>query len=118
MPIAIEKARELDLKFMNHAMRVSCSTLHPGNKDYLAWLNKVQKKKQTRWEELGIFDEIQLSRIAHRVNLSMLLASIFFWEGSTNMFHLPCGMLTPTLFDVVAITRLSPLGGFRPHTSN
>ena len=40
----------------------------------------------------------------------MLLASIYFWEGSTNTFHLPCGMLTPTLFDVAAITGLSPLG--------
>lgn len=40
----------------------------------------------------------------------MLLALIFFWEGSTNTFQLPCDMLTPTLFDVASITSLNPLG--------
>lgn len=40
----------------------------------------------------------------------MLLASIFFWEGSTNTFQFPCGMLTPNLFDVSAITGPNPLG--------
>lgn len=40
----------------------------------------------------------------------MLLVSIFFWEGLTNTFQFPCGMLIPTLFDVATITCLSPLG--------
>lgn len=40
----------------------------------------------------------------------MLLSPLYFWEGSTNTFHLPCGMLTPTLFDVATITGLSPMG--------
>lgn len=40
----------------------------------------------------------------------MLLASLYFWENSTNTFQLPYGMLTPTLFDVAPITGLSPLG--------
>lgn len=44
------------------------------------------------------------------VNYCMLLASIFFWEGSTNIFYFPCGMLTPNLFDVAAITKISSLG--------
>lgn len=40
----------------------------------------------------------------------MLLASLYFKEGSTNIFQLPCGMLTSTLFVVATITGLSPLG--------
>lgn len=40
----------------------------------------------------------------------MILALIFLWEGSTKTFQLPCGMLTPILFGVAAITSLSPLG--------
>ncbi|XP_058787635.1 uncharacterized protein LOC131661987 [Vicia villosa] len=110
MPVAFDKPRPLDLKFMDPSLRVFRSTPAPGNKEYLAWLNKVQAKKQQRWEELGIFDAIQLSRTGHRVCPPMLLASIFFWEGSTNTFHFPCGMMTPTLFDVATITGLSPLG--------
>lgn len=35
---------------------------------------------------------------------------MYFWEGPINTFQLPCGMLTPTLFDVAAITGLSLLG--------
>jgi len=33
-----------------------------------------------------------------------------FMEGSTNTLQLKCGMLTPTLFDIAAITRLPPTG--------
>lgn len=40
----------------------------------------------------------------------MLLAPLFSWKGSKNNFHLPYKILTPTLFDVVAIPGVSPLG--------
>lgn len=40
----------------------------------------------------------------------MLVASLYFWESTTNTFQLPCGMLTPTLFDVAAIIDLRPTG--------
>jgi len=33
-----------------------------------------------------------------------------FWESSTNTMQLKCGMLTPTLLDVAAITGLPPTG--------
>ena len=58
----------------------------------------------------GIFDAIQILRNAHRINPCTLLASMYFWEGSTNTFQLPCGMLTSTLFNVAAIIGFSPLG--------
>lgn len=76
----------------------------------MTWLERVQDVYQRNWEEIGIFDIIQLSRRGLKYNSSMLLASILFWEGSTNTFHFPCGMLTPTVFDVEAITGLSYLG--------
>lgn len=40
----------------------------------------------------------------------MLLASIFFWEGSTNTFQFPYGMLTLTLFGITTIMGLNPIG--------
>src|SRR3954463_9074801 len=40
----------------------------------------------------------------------MLVASAHFWDASHNTFHLPCGMITPTLFDVAGITGLRPTG--------
>jgi len=40
----------------------------------------------------------------------MLLAALHFWDSSANSLHLKCGMLTPTLLDVSAITRLKPTG--------
>lgn len=39
---------------------------------------------------------------------NMLVAALYFWESSTNTFQLPCGMVTPTLFDIAAITGLRP----------
>ncbi|XP_050899026.1 uncharacterized protein LOC127105856 [Lathyrus oleraceus] len=38
----------------------------------------------------------------------MLLASLYFWDSTYNTFHLPCGMVTPTLFDAAAIVGLHP----------
>jgi hypothetical protein len=40
----------------------------------------------------------------------MLLAPLHFWNSSTNSLHLKCGMFTPTLLDVAAITGLKPIG--------
>lgn len=109
-PPTFDKFVVLDVRFMEAKARVFRSMPTLGNKDYLAWLNKVQQKHQDQWRSVGIYELIQISRYAHRVNPCMLLASLYFWEGSTNTFQLPCGMLTPTLFDVAAIIGLSPLG--------
>jgi len=40
----------------------------------------------------------------------MLLAALHFWNTWTNSLHLKCGMFTPTLLDVAAITGLKPTG--------
>ena len=45
-----------------------------------------------------------------------LLASLYFWDSTYNTFHLPCGMITPTFFDIAAITGLPPTGeAFDPY---
>lgn len=110
LPPTFEKDGTIDVKFMDPKARVFSSMPTPGNKEYVAWLNKVQLKCQDQWRGAGIFNATQISRQALRINPCMLLASMYFWEGLTNTFQLPCGMLTPTFFDVAAITGLSPLG--------
>ncbi|PNX59672.1 hypothetical protein L195_g059804, partial [Trifolium pratense] len=40
----------------------------------------------------------------------MLIAAMHFFEKSTNTFQFKSGMMTPTLFDVSAITGLRPTG--------
>ena len=40
----------------------------------------------------------------------MLVSTLYFWEGTTNTFQFGAGMMTPTLFDVAAITGLRPTG--------
>lgn len=41
-------------------------------------------------------------------NPNMLINSICFGESSNNTFHLSCGMVTPTLFNIGVITGLRP----------
>lgn len=41
----------------------------------------------------------------------MLFSSLYFWDNTHNNFHFPCGMMTPTFFDIVAITGLKPIRG-------
>ncbi|KAK2416159.1 serine/threonine-protein phosphatase 7 long form protein [Trifolium repens] len=80
------------------------------SESYLKWLNKVEKQYANFWKESGIFDLIQLSREGPKYNAEMLKAALHFWENSTNTFHFMAGMMTPTLFDVAAITGLRPTG--------
>lgn len=106
MPSAFEQLA-FDLSFMVKPIRVFRSSPPITTKEYLAWINKVQAKKKKHQEKLGIYDMVNLSRIGLRYNPCMLLASIFFWEGSTNTFQLSYGMLSLTLFNVASITGLN-----------
>jgi hypothetical protein len=49
-------------------------------------------------------------RTGLKYNQEMIIAALHFFESSTNTFHFECGMMTPTLFDVAAITGLPPTG--------
>ena len=86
----------------------SCPT--KGCNQYLNWLAKVEQKKYQLWKDMGIFDLIQLSKVRTSYCQHMLMASLYSWDNTFNIFHLPCGMITPTLFDMAAITGLRPTG--------
>lgn len=77
-PPAFDKSVVLDVRFMEAKARVFRSMHTHRNKEYLAWLNKVQRKCQDQWKGEEIFDAIEISRYAHRVNPCMLLASLYF----------------------------------------
>jgi hypothetical protein len=62
------------------------------------------------WKDSGIYELIQLSRVGPKYQQEMIIAAMHFFESSTNTFHFECGMMTPTLFGVAAITGLSPVG--------
>lgn len=59
---------------------------------------------------MEIFDIIQLSKVGPSYCQTMLITSLYFWDNTHNNFHFPCGMLTPTLFDIAAINVLRPTG--------
>lgn len=85
MPSAFEE-RSLDLSFTETPMHVFGLAPPSQNKEYITWLDMVQNCRKKQWEDLRIFNVIQISRTSPRYNPSMLLVSIFFWEGSTNKF--------------------------------
>ncbi|GAU14611.1 hypothetical protein TSUD_96750 [Trifolium subterraneum] len=77
---------------------------------YIAWLDRVQQDFGSLWKDFGIFDFIQLSRLGLKYQQEMIIAALHFFDSSTNTFQFECGMMTPTLFDVAAITGLPPTG--------
>ena len=95
---------KFDLGFLKSDARPFRSSPPKELKNYVARLDRVQSVKGASWRNQGFFDLIQLSRKEISYNPNMLLEAIHFWESSTNTFQLPCGMITPTLFDVAAIT--------------
>lgn len=71
------------------------------------------------WKSRGILYLIQLSRTGNSYCQNMLVASLYFWESTTNTFQLSYGMVTPALFDIAAITCLYPTGkNFDPNESD
>lgn len=59
---------------------------------------------------MGIYDLIILSKAGLEYSASMLVSSLYFWDNTHYTFHLPCGMVTPTLFDLAVIIGLKPTG--------
>ncbi|XP_050885349.1 uncharacterized protein LOC127090291 [Lathyrus oleraceus] len=110
---------ELSLTYLNYTRIFRTCPWSKDPSDYLSWLDKVEKIKGDFWKEVGIFDLIQLSRAGPNICPNMLLTSLYFWDSTYNTFHLPCGMVTPTLFDAVAIVGLRPNGiDFNPTNLN
>lgn len=57
---------------------------------------------------MGIYDLIMLSKVELDYSSTLLVSSLYFWDNTQYTFHLPCGMVTPTLFDIVVITGIKP----------
>ncbi|KAL5191633.1 hypothetical protein HKD37_04G010884 [Glycine soja] len=91
----------------NKLFRSAPSIAH---KDYLPWLDRVEQAYEDLWKTYGIFDLIQFSRSGPEYRPEMLIAAMHFFESSTNTFQFKCGMMTPTLLDVAALTGLRPNG--------
>lgn len=101
----------IDLRFMNNGFRVFRATpTFKDPTDYSNWLNNIEKQKSQAWKDIGIYDLIMLSKLDLDYSNPMLVSSLYFWDITHYTFHLPCGMVTPTLFDMAAITGLKPTG--------
>lgn len=59
---------------------------------------------------MGIYDLIMMSKIGLDYSSTLLVSSLYFWDSTHYTFHLPYGMITPTLFDISVITRLKLTG--------
>lgn len=94
----------IDLTYMNSGFRVfqSCPLFRDPS-DYLGWLEKNEKKKSQVWKEMGIFDLIQSSKVGPGYYQTILVSSLYFWDSTHHTFHLPCGMMTPTLLDIIVV---------------
>jgi hypothetical protein len=96
--------------YLKNPNKLFRSAPHIGHKDFIPWLNRVERDYGDFWKRHGIFDLIQFTRSGPRYNPEMLIAVMHFFEKSTNTFQFKCGMLTPTLMDVAVITGLRPNG--------
>jgi hypothetical protein len=91
----------------NKLFRSAPYTTH---KDFIPWLNRVEKDYGEFWQRYGIFSLIQFARTGPKYRPEMLIAAMHFYEKSTNTFQFKCGMMTPIFLDVAAITDHMPNG--------
>ncbi|WJX53648.1 hypothetical protein P8452_39620 [Trifolium repens] len=99
-----------NFNFIKPPNKVFRSAPYYGNEEYIKWMDRVQVGYGDFWKDSGIFELLKLSRVGPKYHQEMLVTALHFFESSTNTFHFECGMMTPTLFDVAAITGFSPLG--------
>lgn len=72
---------------MTANLRVFHSAPHTKkHEDYILWLNKIESKMSKTWKSRDIFYLIQLSRTSPAYFQNMLVASMYFWESTTNTF--------------------------------
>ncbi|RYR77870.1 hypothetical protein Ahy_A01g002544 [Arachis hypogaea] len=74
--------------------------------DFTAWYERLAPTKRATWGALGIQDLLRLSHFSLLMLPWMIGVVTFFWNRTTNNFHLPCGMTGMSLLDVAAITGL------------
>ncbi|WJX67184.1 hypothetical protein P8452_51676 [Trifolium repens] len=96
--------------YMKNALKSFRAAPYTAHKDYIPWLDRVEKDFKDSWKSYGIYELIQFSRTGPKYKPELLVAALHFYEKSTNTFQFKCGMLTPTLLDVAAITGLRPIG--------
>ncbi|CAJ2642239.1 unnamed protein product [Trifolium pratense] len=79
---------------------------------YQEIITDVDKEKwfEAMQEERSSLHEKNTFKTGLKYHQEMIIAALHFFEYSTSTFHFECGMMTPTLLDVAAITGLSPLG--------
>lgn len=52
-------------------------------------------------KRMGSKEIIELSQFLFKVNPNLLAKSAYFWSKSANALVLPCGLMAPTLLDVI-----------------
>ncbi|QHO33321.1 uncharacterized protein DS421_9g257270 [Arachis hypogaea] len=68
--------------------------------------NKTTNNFHLSWKVLGIHDLLRIFHFSPTTHYWMVGVVACFWNKTTNNFHLSCGMIGPTLLDVVAIIGL------------
>ncbi|WJX34088.1 hypothetical protein P8452_22236 [Trifolium repens] len=96
--------------YLNNALKIFRAAPYTAHKDYIPWLDRVEKDFKDSWKSYGIYELIQFSRTGPKYKPELLVAALHFYEKSTNTFQFKCGMLTPTLLDIAVITGLRPIG--------
>ncbi|KAH0643400.1 hypothetical protein KY289_034374 [Solanum tuberosum] len=76
---------------------------------WIGWVNRMEKVKGDTWRTADIYDTIQLSKVNIPCDPDLLYAALCCWSTSGNAFHFNFGMMSPTVFDISALT------GIRPH---
>ncbi|XP_016457228.2 uncharacterized protein LOC107781102 [Nicotiana tabacum] len=80
------------------------------SRDWIDWVDRVEKAKREVWKSADIYDAIQLTKNVIPVDKNLVYASLCYWSISTNSFHFRFGMMGPTVLDIVAFTGLRPHG--------
>lgn len=76
---------------------------------WIRWVDRMERVKGETWRTADIYDTIQLSKFNIQCDRDLLYAALCFWSTSGNAFHFNFGMMSPTVFDISALT------GIRPH---
>jgi len=94
---------------MNKMKHIFCYVPMSNKEQFIIWKRRLEALKEKQWKKLHIYDLIQLSdHPVHAYNYFLISSFLKFGESNTYSLHILYGMLSPTLFEVVAIIGLKP----------
>ncbi|KAK9274158.1 hypothetical protein L1049_018972 [Liquidambar formosana] len=112
-PLFLKESSLLNHQSLNWAKWMSSTSIQSWPRvttSWTEWVERLEPKFNNHWKKVGIYEHIMLTKHDYPMDRPLLATALNFWSISSNCFFFPYGPMTPTVFDLCALTGLPATG--------